>query len=88
MGSCDVNGRDGSIELRSLQHGVVIPTDPLTGKVTGSVNIALSPSPKKLKVHHLIFLRLSLQGKRFKALSSISVALTTVDKKKYTTPSL
>lgn len=36
MGSCDVHGRDGSIELRSLQHGVVIPTDPLTGKVTGS----------------------------------------------------
>jgi len=36
MGSCDVNGRGGSNELRSLQHGVVIPTDPLTGKVTGS----------------------------------------------------
>ncbi|MEH3297227.1 hypothetical protein POW16_29780, partial [Raoultella planticola] len=36
VGSCDVHGRDGSIELRSLQHGVIIPTDPLTGKVTGS----------------------------------------------------
>lgn len=28
VGSCDVHGRDGSIELRSLQHGVIIPTDP------------------------------------------------------------
>jgi type VI secretion system secreted protein Hcp len=36
MGSCDVHGRDGSIELRSLQHSVIIPTDNLTGKVTGS----------------------------------------------------
>ncbi|WP_039055586.1 type VI secretion system tube protein TssD [Enterobacter sp. Bisph1] len=36
MGSCDVHGRDGSIELRSLQHSLTIPTDMLTGKVTGS----------------------------------------------------
>lgn len=36
MGSCDVHGRDGSIELRSLQHSVIIPTDNLTGKVTGN----------------------------------------------------
>ncbi|MDV0597546.1 type VI secretion system tube protein Hcp [Pantoea sp. LS15] len=36
MGSCDVQGRDGSIELRSLQHSLRIPTDHLTGKVTGT----------------------------------------------------
>lgn len=61
---------------------------PSLVKLLVPVDIALSTSPKKLKVHNLIFLRLSLQGKRFKALSSISIALTTVDKKKYTTPSL
>lgn len=36
MGSCDVRGRDGSIELRSLHHSLTIPTDHLTGKVTGT----------------------------------------------------
>lgn len=30
-GSVDVNGREGSIELVSMQHDVFIPTDDLTG---------------------------------------------------------
>ena len=51
MGSCDVHGRDGSIELRSLQHGVVIPTDPSLVKLLAPVNTALSTSPKRLTVH-------------------------------------
>jgi hypothetical protein len=88
MGSCDVNGRDGSIELRVYSMAWLSLPIPSLVKLLVPVDIALSTSPKKLKVHHLIFLRLSLQGKRFKALSSISIALTTVDKKKYTTPSL
>lgn len=35
-GSCDVAGREGSIELRSLHHSLAIPTDGATGKVTGT----------------------------------------------------
>lgn len=35
-GSCDVAGREGSIELRSLHHSLTIPTDGATGKVTGT----------------------------------------------------
>lgn len=35
-GSCDVQGREGSIELRELHHCLTIPTDPMTGKVTGT----------------------------------------------------
>lgn len=35
-GSCDVAGREGSIELRTLFHTLTIPTDAATGKVTGT----------------------------------------------------
>ncbi|MCT4705392.1 type VI secretion system tube protein Hcp [Enterobacteriaceae bacterium H16N7] len=35
-GSCDVMDREGSIELRGLHHCLTIPTDPMTGKVTGT----------------------------------------------------
>lgn len=35
-GSCDVRDREGSIELRGLHHCLSIPTDPMTGKVTGT----------------------------------------------------
>lgn len=35
-GSSDVEDREVSIELRSLQHNLMIPTDPMTGKVTGT----------------------------------------------------
>lgn len=35
-GSCEVTGREGSIELRSLFHNVTIPTDSATGKITGT----------------------------------------------------
>jgi type VI secretion system secreted protein Hcp len=35
-GSSDVRDREGSIELRGLHHNLTIPTDPMTGKVTGT----------------------------------------------------
>lgn len=35
-GSSEVVGRDGSIEVLSLTHGVHIPTDGNTGKLTGA----------------------------------------------------
>ncbi|NEG61033.1 type VI secretion system tube protein Hcp [Pantoea agglomerans] len=35
-GYSDVIDREGSIELRGLQHNLMIPTDPMTGKVTGT----------------------------------------------------
>lgn len=35
-GSSDVQDREGSVELRGLHHSVTIPTDPMTGKVTGT----------------------------------------------------
>lgn len=34
-GSVDVTGREGSIEVVSFMHGLNIPTDDLTGKLTG-----------------------------------------------------
>ncbi|HCM9194821.1 Hcp family type VI secretion system effector [Enterobacter cloacae] len=35
-GSCDVAQREGSIELRGLQHNLSLPTDSATGKITGT----------------------------------------------------
>lgn len=35
-GSVDVKGREGSIEIVSFIHGLNIPTDPHTGKLTGT----------------------------------------------------
>lgn len=35
-GSVDVQDRDGSIEITGFGHGVFLPTDPSTGKVTGT----------------------------------------------------
>lgn len=35
-GSVDVQGREGSIEVLALDHGVSIPTDNNTGKLTGT----------------------------------------------------
>lgn len=34
-GSVDVTGREGSIEVVSFMHGLNIPTDDFTGKLTG-----------------------------------------------------
>lgn len=33
-GSVDIAGREGSIEIISLNHGVIQPTDKLNGKAT------------------------------------------------------
>ena len=35
-GSVDVMGREGSIEVLGFGHGLFLPTDPATGKVTGT----------------------------------------------------
>jgi type VI secretion system secreted protein Hcp len=35
-GSSEVKHREGSVELRSLHHNITLPTDPMTGKVTGT----------------------------------------------------
>lgn len=35
-GSSNVQGREGSIELRGLQHSIMLPTDYMTGKITGA----------------------------------------------------
>ena len=34
-GSVDISGREGAIEILELMHNVELPTDPLTGKITG-----------------------------------------------------
>lgn len=35
-GSSDVQDREGSMELQGLHHNLNLPTDPMTGKVTGT----------------------------------------------------
>lgn len=35
-GASDVLDREGSIELRGFHHSLTLPTDPMTGKVTGT----------------------------------------------------
>lgn len=35
-GASDVEGREGSVELRGLHHCLTLPTDVMTGKVTGT----------------------------------------------------
>ncbi|KDF45645.1 hypothetical protein AE07_02875 [Enterobacter cloacae BWH 43] len=35
-GSVDVQDRDGSIEIHSFAHGLHLPTDNMTGKITGT----------------------------------------------------
>lgn len=34
-GSVDIQGREGSIEIIEFMHSVFLPTDNLTGKITG-----------------------------------------------------
>lgn len=36
MGSVDVQDRDGSIEITGFSHNLSIPTDAMTGKITGT----------------------------------------------------
>ncbi|MGB9097036.1 type VI secretion system tube protein Hcp, partial [Erwinia sp.] len=36
QGSVDVMKREGSIEVIGFSHGVSIPVDPSTGKITGT----------------------------------------------------
>lgn len=36
IGNCDVHGRIGSIEVKSLSHHLTVPTDRNTGKLTGT----------------------------------------------------
>lgn len=40
-GSCDVQDREGSVEIRGLTHNLSIPTDPLSGRLTGTRKHAL-----------------------------------------------
>lgn len=35
-GSVDVQNREGSIEIHSFAHGLHLPTDNMTGKITGT----------------------------------------------------
>lgn len=35
-GSIDVKNREGSIEVLSFSHGLLVPTDNNTGKITGT----------------------------------------------------
>ena len=35
-GSVDVRDREGSIEILSFSHGLLVPTDNNTGKITGT----------------------------------------------------
>lgn len=35
-GSVDVQHREGSIEIHSFAHGLHLPTDNMTGKITGT----------------------------------------------------
>mgnify|MGYP001008168017 FL=1 len=35
-GSVDVQNREGSIEVLSFSHGLLVPTDNNTGKITGT----------------------------------------------------
>lgn len=35
-GASDVLDREGSIELRGFHHSLTLPTDPMTGRVTGT----------------------------------------------------
>lgn len=35
-GSVDVVNREGSIEILSFGHGLYLPTDNMTGKITGT----------------------------------------------------
>lgn len=35
-GASDVLDREGSIELRDFHHSLTLPTDPMTGRVTGT----------------------------------------------------
>ncbi len=35
-GSVDVQDRDGSIEVNGFSHNLRIPTDGMTGKITGT----------------------------------------------------
>ena len=34
-GSSDVQDREGSMELTALHHGLTLPVDPMTGRITG-----------------------------------------------------
>jgi len=36
QGSVDVQDRDGSIEINGFSHNLSIPTDGMTGKITGT----------------------------------------------------
>ena len=56
-GSCDVQDREGSVEIRGLTHNLSIPTDPLSGRLTGTRKHAPFYSRRKLIAHLPIFIR-------------------------------
>lgn len=47
-GSVDVHDREGSIEVTGFTHNLRLPTDALTGKITGKRNHAPSFFKRRL----------------------------------------
>lgn len=39
-GGVDINGREGSIEVLGVHHSITLPTDDLTGKITGGQHLS------------------------------------------------
>jgi len=65
-GSSDVAAREGSIELRGLYHNLNIPTDPMTGKVTGTRQHSPFQFTKELDSSSPYLFKATATGQTFK----------------------
>ncbi len=83
-GSVDVRDREGSIEITGFSHNLSIPTDGMTGKLTGTRNTEQSSSKKNLIALPLIYIKPLLLVKRLNLLSSNGTKLMTRDRKRNT----
>lgn len=80
-GSVDVQHREGSIEVLGFGHGLHLPTDSATGKITGTrVHSALNFEKNSIHQAH-IFIKLWRMGKRYNQRNLSGTELTTLGRK-------
>ncbi len=66
-GASDVRDREGSIELRGLHHSLTIPTDPMTGKITGTRQHSPFQFTKELDSSSLYLFKAAATGQTLKS---------------------
>ncbi len=80
-GSVDVQDRKGSIEITAFSHNLSLPTNVMTGKITGKIKHSLVLIQKEFYSSFFYFYKDSVLEKRLSLPNLSGITLMTLNKK-------